>query len=58
MHNTSPGRYVGAADEADDGEPFAEKMERLTSQLKAQFNESARLEEHIKKNLGMLGYDV
>ncbi len=29
----TPGRYVGAADEEDDGEPFAEKMARLTAQL-------------------------
>jgi len=53
-----PGRYVGAADEIDDGEPFAEKMARLTTQLKAQFEESDKLEGEIKKNLSGLGYDV
>ena len=54
----TPGRYVGAAAEADDGEPFAEKMARLSTQLKAQFEESDRLEAEIKKNLAELGYDV
>lgn len=54
----TPGRYVGAAAEEDDGEPFAEKMARLTGQLKTQFEESERLEGEIKKNLAGLGYDV
>ena len=54
----TPGRYVGAAEQEDDGEPFAEKMQRLTSQLKEQFEESARLETEIKKNLMGLGFDV
>ncbi len=53
----TPGRYVGAAAEEDDGEPFAEKMARLTTQLKTQFEESERLEGEIKKNLAGLGYE-
>ena len=53
----TPGRYVGAAAEEDDGEPFAEKMARLTGQLKTQFEESDRLEAEIKKNLAGLGYE-
>lgn len=52
----TPGRYVGAEEQEDDGEPFAEKMERLTSTLKEQFAESSRLEAEIKKNLAGLGY--
>ncbi len=48
----TPGRYVGAAAEEDDGEPFPEKMARLTTQLKSQFEESERLEAEIKKELG------
>lgn len=52
----TPGRYVGAEEQEDDGEPFAEKMARLTAQLQEQFAESARLEAEIKKNLGGLGY--
>ena len=54
----TPGRYVGAAAQVDDGEPFAEKMARLSSQLKNQFKESDKLEAQIKKNLAGLGYDI
>ena len=32
-----PGRYVGLADEIDDGIPFEEKMQRLSSELKDAF---------------------
>jgi type I restriction enzyme M protein len=53
----TPGRYVGATDQEEDSEPFAEKMARLTKQLKMQFEESDRLEGEIKKNLLGLGYD-
>ncbi|MEK7832210.1 MAG: class I SAM-dependent DNA methyltransferase, partial [Acidobacteriota bacterium] len=38
----TPGRYVGAEEIAADGEPFEEKMTRLTAQLSEQFAESAR----------------
>lgn len=48
----TPGRYVGAAEQDDDDESFAEKMARLTSQLKEQLEESAKLEAQIKANLG------
>jgi hypothetical protein len=30
-HILTPGRYVGAAEIEDDGEPFEEKMGRLTA---------------------------
>jgi type I restriction enzyme M protein len=52
----TPGRYVGAEEIEDDGEPFAEKMARLTAQLEEQFQESARLETAIRRNLQELGY--
>ena len=52
----TPGRYVGAPDIEDDGEPFEEKMERLTTTLAEQFAESARLEAIIKDNLHRLGF--
>jgi type I restriction enzyme M protein len=55
-HVLTPGRYVGAADQEEDSEPFAEKMARLTTQLKGQFEESDLLEVEIKKNLAGLGY--
>ncbi|HBY7535622.1 TPA: SAM-dependent DNA methyltransferase [Klebsiella pneumoniae] len=54
----TPGRYVGAADEEDDGIPFAEKMATLTDKLSEQFAESAKLEAEIKKNLAGLGYEI
>jgi type I restriction enzyme M protein len=53
----TPGRYVGAADEEEDGIPFAEKMATLTEKLGEQFAESAKLEAKIKKNLAGLGYE-
>ena len=54
----TPGRYVSAADKEEDGEPFNEKMKRLTAQLSEQFKESTRLEAEIKKNLLDIGYEV
>ncbi|MCW9157615.1 SAM-dependent DNA methyltransferase, partial [Klebsiella quasipneumoniae] len=53
----TPGRYVGAAEQEEDDEPFAEKMARLTAQLKDQLEESAKLEAQIKASLGGLGYE-
>ncbi|NOI15845.1 type I restriction-modification system subunit M [Vibrio hepatarius] len=54
----TPGRYVGAAEELDDGVPFAEKMTTLTAKLSEQFAESITLEAEIKKNLAGLGYEL
>ena len=55
-HILTPGRYVGIEEVEDDGEPFEEKMERLTGELYKQMKESVRLEEAIKKNMEELGY--
>jgi type I restriction enzyme M protein len=52
----TPGRYVGAEEVEDDGEPFEEKMTRLAKELNEQFAESAKLENAIRKNLEGLGY--
>ena len=52
----TPGRYVGAEEAEDDGDPFEEKMPRLVAELHAQFAESAILEHAIKANLRGLGY--
>ncbi|MCK6574941.1 type I restriction-modification system subunit M [Myxococcota bacterium] len=52
----TPGRYVGAEEVEDDGEPFDEKMKRLVATLEEQFAEGARLEKEIRKNLRGLGY--
>ncbi|ELI3524280.1 N-6 DNA methylase (plasmid) [Proteus terrae subsp. cibarius] len=54
----TPGRYVGATEELDDGIPFGEKMAALTAKLSEQFAESATLEAEIKKNLVGLGYEL
>jgi len=54
----TPGRYVGVAEEEDDGVPFGEKMATLTATLGEQFEESHRLEREIRKNLLGLGYSV
>ncbi|GIK76307.1 MAG: hypothetical protein BroJett021_52950 [Chloroflexota bacterium] len=56
-HVLTPGRYVGAADVEHDGEPFEDKMARLSAELGAQFAESARLEAIIRENLRRLGYE-
>jgi len=53
----TPGRYVGAAAQEDDGEPFAEKMARLTTTLEEQFVLSAELEAAIRVNLAALALD-
>jgi type I restriction enzyme M protein len=55
-HVLTPGRYVGAEEIEDDGEPFEEKMARLVAELNGQFAESAKLERTIKMNLRGLGY--
>ena len=55
-HVLTPGRYVGAEDVEDDGDPFEERMPRLVAELHAQFAESARLEKEIQANLRALGY--
>ena len=52
----TPGRYVGALNVVDEGEPFEEKMPRLVAELEAQFAESVALEQVIRRNLAGLGY--
>jgi type I restriction enzyme M protein len=52
----TPGRYVGAEDVEDDGEPYDAKMKRLVAELNAQFAESSKLEQLIKANLKGLSY--
>ena len=47
----TPGRYVGIAEEEDDGIPFEEKMEKSTKELKQYFRESQKFEKQILKNL-------
>nr|WP_179853841.1 class I SAM-dependent DNA methyltransferase [Nosocomiicoccus ampullae] len=54
----TPGRYVGLEEAEDDGEPFDEKMERLTTELAEQFKESKKLEDQIREALGGIGYEI
>ena len=54
----TPGRYVGIEEQKDEGEPFEEKMARLTSELSDLFDKSHELEAEIRKNLGAIGYEV
>ncbi len=57
-HVLTPGRYVGAEAQEDDGEPFDAKMRRLVVQLREQQAEAAELDAAIKANLEALGYDL
>ena len=54
----TPGRYVGIEEVEDDGEPFEEKMTRLTSELSEMFAKSHELEDEIRKKLGAIGYEI
>ena len=52
----TPGRYVGAEEVEDDGEPFEGRMPRLVAELNGQFAESAKLEAAIRLNLKSLNF--
>ena len=54
----TPGRYVGIEEQEDDGEPFDEKMARLTSELSELFDKSHKLEDEIREKLGAIGYQL
>ena len=54
----TPGRYVGIEEQEDDGEPFEQKMARLTSELSDMFAKSHELEAEIRKKLGAVGYEI
>ncbi len=54
----APGRYVGIEEQEDDGEPFDEKMARLTGDLSDMFKRSHELENEIRKRLGAIGYEM
>lgn len=54
----TPGRYVGIVEAKNDGEPFEEKMTRLTSELSKMFEKSHQQEEEIRKQLGSIGFRI
>ena len=55
-HVLTPGRYVGAEEVEDDGEPFEDKMKRLAATLRHQTVEASKLDAAIATNLKELGY--
>ncbi len=50
----TPGRYVGAPPVPEDAEPIDEKIARLTKELTAALDESARLDAVVREQLGRL----
>jgi type I restriction enzyme M protein len=54
----TPGRYVGIEEQEDDGEPFEEKMARLTGELSELWQELRRLEDETRRRLGAIGYEI
>ena len=54
----TPGRYVGIEEQEDDGEPFEEKMTRLTGELSELFAQSHTLEDEIRQKLEAIGYGI
>ena len=54
----TPGRYVGIEEQQDDGEPFEEKMARLTGELSELFDQSHKLEAEIRQKLEAIGYGI
>lgn len=54
----TPSRYVGIEEQEDDGEPFEDKMKRLTSELSEMFKQSEALQNEIKEKLKGIGYGM
>lgn len=55
-HMLTPGRYVGAVEQEEDGEPFEEKMQRLSAQWREQHAAAAKLDAAIENNLKKIGF--
>jgi type I restriction enzyme M protein len=54
----TPGRFVGIKDVIDDGVPFEEKMQKLTTTLKEQFAKEEVMNAEIKKQLAKIGFSL
>lgn len=54
----TPGRYVGVEDSKEETISFEEKMKSITSELSKQFEESHKLEEEIKNNMKVIGFEL
>jgi type I restriction enzyme M protein len=50
-HMLTPGRYVGAEDVVDGGEPFEERFPKLVAKLEEEFAGGRRLEQAIRRML-------
>ena len=57
-YRLSPGRHVGTGELNEDGEPFDQKMKRLTEELAGQFNQSAELQKTLRNTLSHIGYGI
>jgi type I restriction enzyme M protein len=57
-HVLTPGRYVGIADEEDDGIPFEEKMKTLTDELREQMKKEKELNKEIEQQLASIGFTL
>jgi type I restriction enzyme M protein len=54
-HVLTPGHYAGAAETADEAsEPVRDRVERLTKELLTRLDESARLDDVVRAQLGRL----
>lgn len=53
-HVLTPGRYVGAEEQEEDAEPFAEKYPRLVAELEQHFKEGERLMAVVRGQLGRI----
>jgi type I restriction enzyme M protein len=51
----TPGRYVGIPDEEDDGIPFQEKVDTLTTKLRSQMDGAQVLDKEIAEQLAKIG---
>jgi type I restriction-modification system DNA methylase subunit len=51
----TPGRYVGAEEQEDDGEPFAQKYPRLLAELEQSLGEGERLMAVVRERLKCVG---
>ena len=54
----TPGRYVGIADEEEDGEPYEEKVARLSFEISELFKQSRIQEEEIRMQLSKIGINL
>jgi len=54
----TPGRYVGIPDEEDDGIPYQEKVDTLTTRLREQMNQAQELDQEIKIQLAKIGIEL